>query len=212
MKESIPSKNSQKNMTSEPFKYEYVDTPPPQYLIDLINKFESGLANGTEIFNLSSAYYFGYNGTNFAPNKLKSAELAKIAAEHGSTEAQFLLAICFRDGTGVPKDYEEAVRRLRLAAEEGDWNAQYMLGILYLPEHRHKFTGLLSSDLTEAYAWVNLAAGMATDLDSQKFIQSNTITDIESKLSNEQILAAQKRSREILSQIEARKKAKGQQG
>jgi hypothetical protein len=211
MKESKPSENSIINMNSKPRKYEYKDIPPPQQFIDLVNKVESGLADGAEIFDLAFQYQLGLSGTNFAPNKLKAAELYKLAAERGEILGHFLLALCLRDGVGVPRDYVECVKRICLGAEEGECNAQYMLGILYLPEHRLKFTGLLSSDLTEAYAWVNLAV-MNIEVDRHSFMESNTLTDIESKLSNEQILAAQKRSREILSQIETRKKAKRNQG
>jgi TPR repeat protein len=57
---------------------------------------------------------------------------------------------------------------------------------------------VLSSDLSEAYAWYNVAASNG---DSQA---SASREEIAKSLNAEQVLAAQKRSREILKEIEAK--------
>ena len=38
----------------------------------------------------------------------------------------------YRDGNGVPQDYEQAVTWHRKAAEQGFANAQYTMGVMYL--------------------------------------------------------------------------------
>ena len=52
-------------------------------------------------------------------------------ATHGDTDAQLLLAIEYRDGKGVKKDYAEALRWAHLAADKGDAAAQDFVGWMY---------------------------------------------------------------------------------
>ena len=53
------------------------------------------------------------------------------AAEQGYANAQYNLGICYANGRGVPKNYEEAAKWYRLSAEQGYINAQYNLGVMY---------------------------------------------------------------------------------
>jgi len=52
-------------------------------------------------------------------------------AEKGDVEAQYNLGCCYYSGTGVKKDYAEAVRWYRKAAERGNIYAQFNLGEAY---------------------------------------------------------------------------------
>lgn len=52
-------------------------------------------------------------------------------AESGNAEAQFLLGLCYKEGTGVPFDYTQAVHWYRKAAEQGYAHAQCNLGWCY---------------------------------------------------------------------------------
>ena len=53
------------------------------------------------------------------------------AAERGHAEAQFVLAVTYDQGDGVPEDDAEAVRWYRKAAEQGHALAQFGLGTMY---------------------------------------------------------------------------------
>ncbi|NBY43033.1 MAG: sel1 repeat family protein [Verrucomicrobia bacterium] len=188
-------------MTSESKKY--LNLTPPPHIACLINRVESGLAEGKEIFKLAQWYRSEYDEWNYGPYILKCAELYKLATEHGSEEAQFYLAMCYLRGEGVPRDYEEAMKRIWIGAHEGDSTSQNYLGLLYSKQRdsvfeRSEFALLAPEpDIIEAYAWINLAgakyAGFRQNLDS-----------IAGQLTAEQTLAAQKRSKEILADIEAR--------
>ena len=58
----------------------------------------------------------------------------------------------YRNGTGVPQDYAEAVRWYRLAADQGYAMAQFNLGLMYT-----KGEGV-PPDLVLAHVWFNLSA------------------------------------------------------
>ena len=55
----------------------------------------------------------------------------KPLAEQGNQVAQYYLGVMYRNGTGLPKDYREAVKWYRKAAEQGFERAQNDLGALY---------------------------------------------------------------------------------
>jgi hypothetical protein len=83
----------------------------------------------------------------------KNRQLAKRAAayrvhsEEGDPKSQFRLGTMYYYGTGVPKDYVEAVRWYRKSAEQGNANAQYMLAYMY-----HEGRGIARDD-SEAARW-----------------------------------------------------------
>lgn len=56
------------------------------------------------------------------------------AATGGLAEAQYNLAVTYREGQGTPVDLEEAIRWYRRAAERGDHGAKYQLGQLLLAD------------------------------------------------------------------------------
>ncbi len=76
----------------------------------------------------------------------------RAAAEQGDAEAQYNLGMAYRNGEGVPQDFEEAVRWFRAAAEQGDARAQYSLGVRY-------FSGEgVPQDYEQAVRWFYSAA------------------------------------------------------
>jgi len=56
------------------------------------------------------------------------------AAEQGDSRAQLYLGLCYSNGTGVEKDYAEAVNWVRKAAEQGNASPNAHLGITTLAE------------------------------------------------------------------------------
>lgn len=73
-------------------------------------------------------------------------------AEEGNAFAQNNLAVMYDEGTGAPKDHEEAAKWYRRAAEQGHHVAQFNLGVLYA-------NGLgVEQDYKEAAKWYRRAA------------------------------------------------------
>jgi hypothetical protein len=63
----------------------------------------------------------------------------------------------YRQGLGVPQDYQEAFRWFLRAAEQGNGGAQNHLGLMY-----YKGEGV-EKDLVQAYKWAYLAARQGVD-------------------------------------------------
>src|SRR5205085_299103 len=59
-------------------------------------------------------------------------EALAAAARAGSADAQFRIALCYFEGTGVPASRHEGARWLTQAAEAGHAQAQIMLASLHL--------------------------------------------------------------------------------
>jgi TPR repeat protein len=73
-------------------------------------------------------------------------------AEQGYADAQFNLALMYRNGDGVPQDDAEAAKWYRRAAEQGLAEAQYNLAVMYR-------RGLgVPQDYAEAVKWYQRAA------------------------------------------------------
>jgi TPR repeat protein len=81
-----------------------------------------------------------------------AARETRARAENGDAMAEFQLARMYFDGSGVPKDYGEAVRWYRKAAEQGYAKAQFDLGQMY----RHGKG--LQQDYGEAARWYRKGA------------------------------------------------------
>jgi hypothetical protein len=81
------------------------------------------------LLSLARAYR---GGTQGLPRDMSAAFLAyRDAAELGSAEAEFAVALFLMTGGVVPKDTKEATTRLRKAAELGSVPAKVYLGNLY---------------------------------------------------------------------------------
>lgn len=85
------------------------------------------------------------------PEVKERMEKLKIAARNGNAQAQLNLGECYEKGTGVSKDYAEAVKWYRKAAEQGNAEAQYNLALCYA-----KGEGV-PRNMTEAVKWFKKA-------------------------------------------------------
>ncbi len=132
-------------------------------------------------------------GNGVEKDVVEAVKWYRKAAEKGSAEAQFMLGFSYDQGDGVEKDVTEAVKWWRKAAENGYPRAQLNLGFSY------DLGNGVEKDVAEAYAWYNLAAVKMPP--AAKFRD-----DMEKFLSPEVISAAQKRSKELREQIDARMK------
>jgi TPR repeat protein len=124
-------------------------------------------------------------------DKRRYAEAARWfqkAAEQGHPGAQFDLGfLC--DRGDVPGGLAEAATWYRMGAEQGSAASQRYLGYLYAkPRYEHH-------DPVEAYAWFSLSGDYQSQVEQEK---------LEEKLTPEQLLAAQKRARELEAEIEKR--------
>ena len=139
---------------------------------------------------------------------IKDVEVAlkwlKKSSEGGYMEAKKSLGRMYDYGIMVAIDRVTASKYYMEVALSGDVDCQRVMGARF-----SQGLGLsgdanpgLSNDLNEAYAWYNVAASNG---DSQA---SASREEIAKSLNAEQILAAQKRSREILKEIEAKKAKK----
>lgn len=93
-----------------------------------------------------------YWGEDLPHNDARAVRKYRQAAERGSASAQFKLALMYDSGRGVPQDYAEAVKWLRKAAAKGFVEAQYHLGSMYSSGQG------LSQDDTKAVKWFRKAA------------------------------------------------------
>ena len=90
--------------------------------------------------------------TSSTPESEQKENTNKSTQTKEDAETQFLLGKRYYEGSGVKKDYVEAVRWFRKAAEQGHTRAQYMLGTCY-------FRGEgVTRDFTEAVKWYRKAA------------------------------------------------------
>jgi TPR repeat protein len=66
-----------------------------------------------------------------AGNRQKAFQLWMQDAQKGDTDAQYHIALCYRDGDAVAKDPQEALRWLKMSAERGFGSSQMELGRFY---------------------------------------------------------------------------------
>jgi hypothetical protein len=94
-------------------------------------------------FQLALGYYFGEHavqdyGEHVVQDYKEAVKWFKIVAEAKSdtswewsiSESQFLLGMCYRDGTGVAKDFDTALKWFQAAAERGHDEAMRASGEL----------------------------------------------------------------------------------
>ena len=102
------------------------------------------------------------------------------AAEQGDAEAQSFLGVLYKEGWGVPQNYDEALHWFQAAAEQGNAEAQSFLGAMY-------FLGQgVPQDYIQAYTWTSLAASTANELGIENI---ELITKV---MTPEEIAAAQR--------------------
>lgn len=113
-------------------------------------------------------------------------ELVPVA-ESGNATAQELIGVLHALGLGVPQDREKAFAWYLRAAENGHAGAQSGVGWYY-----EVGLGGAPVDLVLAHTWYTVSA-VGGDIDA-----AVSVTEVEKKMSGEQIDAAQLAARELL--------------
>lgn len=158
----------------------------------------------------------------------------KTRAEIGDSDAQYNLGCYYASNVVVPVDYQEAIRWLRKAAEQGHASASFSLGASYedgigqekneieaakwywkslkrgevfaafqLGQLFEKGTGV-PKNFVEAYAFYNICA--SSNSEGGRFLSVSKRDELEHIMTKEQIAEGQKRSLEILKEMEANTK------
>jgi uncharacterized protein len=86
-------------------------------------------------------------------NASEALKALREDAEHGDSNAQYLLGLVYNEGAGTPQDFVEAATWYRKAADKGHAGAQFFLGLLYAIGRG------VPPDLVQAHMWLSLAAG-----------------------------------------------------
>jgi len=129
-------------------------------------------------------------GIQVPKDEVEGMQWYRKSAEQGFEIGQFNLGQCYDKGQGILKDQVEAAKWFRRAAEQGDLDAIYMTGIKY-------FLGEgVPEDHVEGYAYVNVAA--VTNVNARELRET-----WEKVMPQYQILAGQRRSKELQRQIQA---------
>ena len=84
------------------------------------------------------------------------AELSPLA-EQGDVRAQCALGYMYKNGLGIPHDYQAALKWYRKAAEQGDSKSQNNLGLMYA---RGRGVPL---DHVQAYMWYYIAGANGSE-------------------------------------------------
>jgi hypothetical protein len=143
-------------------------------------------------------FYLGIchaDGLGVTKDSAQAFSLYRKAADQGLDIAQNRLALCYAAGQGVEKDELQAAAWFRKAAEQGDSDAQLSLGACY-----SKGSGVLK-DSVEAYAYISLAG--ITNESARRFL-----SNLEKDLSRNEIVAGQKRAKELQKEIDTKITAK----
>jgi TPR repeat protein len=171
--------------------------------------------------NAAAEYNLGFmyeTGRGVKRNAAQAAAWYQRAANQGDGPSQFILAQFYSDGTSVSKDYAVAAKLFHGAATQGVIEAFEFLTRLY-----ENGQGV-PRDLVEAYAWnlltiqsgerlpgrvvPNISGGqdaplLVRDADNIERAKAK-LAKLESQLTAEQILVAQRRARDLLEHGEAR--------
>lgn len=170
-------------------------------------------------------------------DRLKAVFWQRKSAEQGYAQAQFFMGLHYANGEGVAEDQVQAVSWFRKAAEQGYAPAQYKLGNSYYKGrgvsvdyaqavswyrksaelgHAPAFLNLsmcyadgkgVEKDDVESYAYLRIAA----IIDREGFVDEyvkNKIALIENIMSKDEIIAGQKRFKELQKEIDAKIAAK----
>ncbi len=138
-------------------------------------------------FYLSMAYNSGYG---VRQNHAKAVKWLLKAVEQDLAQAQNNLGGMYNSGYGVPPDYAEAVKWFRKAAMQGDVAAQKNLAAKYGSGQG------VPQNYAEAYVWssISVLSGNERAMGNRDFVAS--------KLSSEDLGAAQKRATKLRAEIQ----------
>ncbi len=144
------------------------------------------------IIGLSSARSFALTDSEL----VQLVQETKVKAEGGDAVSQRWMGWYYFRGEGVAKDEAESFKWYRKAASQGNTDALQILATCY-----ELGTGPAPKDLIEAYACYNLVGASSASARA-------SLDGLEAKMSRDQILAGQKRTRELKTKIEENMAAK----
>jgi TPR repeat protein len=135
---------------------------------------------------LGEIYYYG---KVVSQNYNESLKWLLKAANQDDTYSQVLLGDCYFYGKGVTINFTESINWYKKAADSGNDIAQFQIGYMY-------FNGQgIPKDYYNSYIWYNIVAAKTTNENLRKDAVFNRDI-VEKKLSTEQLLEAQRKSRE----------------
>jgi uncharacterized protein len=132
-------------------------------------------------YNLGLLYA---NGQGVPKDDAQARQWYEKAAIQGHADAQVNLGSLYDYGRGVPQDFKMAIRWYRRSADQGNNLAQRRLGLLY-----ERGDGV-QQDYVQAYMWYKL--GAASGVKSGALLRD----DLATRMTSEQLLAAQKLARD----------------
>ncbi len=107
--------------------------------------------------------YFEFYDWGIQSDRYKAFDWFTKAAEQGNSNALIRLAIMYKEGKAITRDYKKTFNLLSQAAKSNNSDAQFNIGILYL-------NGIgVEKNLTQALAWMNKAANNNSSA-AQKFL------------------------------------------
>ena len=142
---------------------------------------------GSSLAQFEYAMLLSQGGTSEREDLVEAIKWFEKAAAQGHAQAQYELAQVYKLGRGTLQDYDAAARWFMEAARKGHVAAQYHMGRL------HRIGEGVDLDLIRAYAWFNRAAALGHGA------ARGARDEIAASLKPEQVEAAQKLSRDLLS-------------
>ena len=111
--------------------------------------FLSEARESAELLKRGKSFLYG---EGVIKNEMEAVKLLTKASQKGDPESQYLLGLCYGNGTGITLDYKEAVKWLTKSAEQGNGFAQFYLGQCY-----YQGKGV-TPDYKEAVKWLTKSA------------------------------------------------------
>ena len=94
-----------------------------------------------------------------------TARILKKGADRGDPEAQYMLAICYRDGDGADRDQKKAAYWFVQAADQGHAESAYEAGLCY----RSGIDGAMSSSDKDTVTYYQRNGTVTTKLETASF-------------------------------------------
>ena len=142
------------------------------------------LADKGDVSAQNNLGYMYYNGQGVPQDYAEATTWYRKAADQGYLDAQYRLGVMYYKGLGVTQDDTQAESWFRKAADQSNPQAQYALGFMYANGRG------VPKDYVQSHMWFSLAAsGGGTDA-------INSLNEVASKMTPEQIAEAQRLARE----------------
>ena len=141
---------------------------------------------------VGSCYFYGWG---VVKDQVEAVKWYQKAADQGHAYSQYTMGLCYSIGEGVAKDQVEAQKWYRKAADQGNHEALSSIGDYY------KSGLVIPKNSVEAYAYYNLAG---TTNETARFKRNL----LEQALTEQEIIRAQQRTKELQKEIEAKIAAK----